>query len=127
MLRSRIAAVVLALLVSVAEVALASGDPARGRVVFALAGGCGCHTTKAGPIGAGGSEIATPFGKFFGTNITSDRDNGLGAWSDAEIDQAIRRGYVRGRGAESPVMPYYLYAGMADDDVADLIAFLQTL
>jgi mono/diheme cytochrome c family protein len=104
-----------------------AGDALRGQMLFAAAAGCGCHTPAAGPIGAGGREVATPFGTFYSTNVTPDRETGIGDWSDAEIDAAIRRGIVRGRGAESPVMPYYRYAGLADHDVADLIAYLRTL
>lgn len=104
-----------------------AGDPERGARLFAIAGGCGCHTPENGPVGAGGGEIPTPFGTFYGTNITPDPETGIGAWSDAEIDAAIRGGYSRAIGAESPAMPYYRYAGMADSDVADLIAFLRSL
>jgi mono/diheme cytochrome c family protein len=103
------------------------GDAERGRKIFALAGGCGCHTMADGPVGAGGKKIETPFGTFFGTNITSDPETGIGAWSDAEIDAAIRGGVLRGGEAEAPVMPYYWYAGMGDADAADLIAYLRTL
>ncbi|MBP1685726.1 MAG: hypothetical protein H6Q33_1869 [Deltaproteobacteria bacterium] len=107
----------------------ARAEPAaeRGRVIFALAGGCGCHTAKEGPVGAGGGKIPTPFGTFFGSNITPDPDTGVGLWSDDEIRAAIRTGIAGKKGAESPAMPYYYYAGMADDDVADLIAYLRTL
>jgi mono/diheme cytochrome c family protein len=104
-----------------------AGDAERGRTIFALAGGCGCHTMADGPIGAGGKKIETPFGTFFGTNITSDPETGIGAWSDAEVDSAIRGGVLRGGEAEAPVMPYYWYAGMSDADAADLIAYLRTL
>jgi mono/diheme cytochrome c family protein len=99
----------------------------RGKVLFALAAGCGCHTSKEGPVGAGGGEVPTPFGTFYGTNITPDQDSGIGRWTDDEIDEAIRHGLARGKGAESPAMPYYFYAGMTDDDVADLIAYLRSL
>ena len=109
------------------DVAASSGDPARGREVFALAGGCGCHTPEKGPVGAGGRELETPFGTFHPTNITSDETRGIGEWSDAEIDGAIRRGVLRDGSVETPVMPYYRYAGMADADVRDLIAYLRTL
>lgn len=96
-------------------------------MIFAMAGGCGCHTPENGPVGAGGRKLPTPFGTFFGTNITPDRNTGIGAWSDAEIAAAIRSGEARGKGVEAPVMPYYLYAGMSDEDVGDLVAFLRTL
>src|SRR5690606_32017074 len=92
-----------------------------------LAGGCGCHTPEKGPIGAGGVEIETPFGTFYSTNITSDPEHGIGAWSDAEIARAIRSGELRDGSVEAPVMPYFAYAGMADDDLRDLIAYLRTL
>jgi len=105
----------------------AGGDPARGRVVFALAAGCSCHTAKDGPVAAGGGEVPTPFGTFYGSNITPDPDTGIGRWTDAEIDAAIRRGLRRDGSAESPAMPYTHYAGMADRDVDDLIAYLRTV
>jgi mono/diheme cytochrome c family protein len=105
----------------------AAGDPHKGKVVFTLAAGCGCHTPKDGPVGAGGGEVATPFGKFYGSNITPDQETGIGAWSDAEIDAAIRQGLSRDKGVESPAMPYYQYAGMSDADVADLIAYIRSL
>ena len=107
--------------------ALPAGDVERGRVIFALAGGCSCHTPADGPVGAGGGEVPTPFGTFYGTNITPDPETGIGKWSDAEIESAIRDGYARDKGVEAPAMPYYLYAGMADRDVGDLIAYLRAL
>jgi mono/diheme cytochrome c family protein len=103
------------------------GDPARGEQVFALAGGCGCHTPEKGPVGAGGVEIETPFGLFYSTNVTSDPTYGIGAWTDEEIARAIRSGTLRDGSVEAPTMPYQLYAGMADDDLRDLIAYLRTL
>ncbi len=106
---------------------MAGGDAARGAAVFALAGGCGCHTPKEGPVGAGGVEIDTPLGTFYSSNITSDVRTGIGAWSDAELERAIRGGLLRDGSAEAPVMPYPAYAGMADQDLRDLIAYLRTL
>jgi mono/diheme cytochrome c family protein len=103
-----------------------AGDATHGRVLFALAGGCGCHTPDAGPVGSGGREIKTPFGTFYAPNITADKDTGVGDWSDEELIAAIREGNARA-GVESPVMPYYQYAGMADADVEDLVAYLRTL
>jgi mono/diheme cytochrome c family protein len=109
------------------EPACAAGDVARGRALFATAAGCNCHTPAEGPIGAGGGEVPTPFGTFYGSNITPDAETGIGAWSDDEIAAAVRDGDARGKGVESPAMPYYQYAGMTDGDVADLIAYLRSL
>jgi mono/diheme cytochrome c family protein len=123
------AALVMAIVAPLAAAAHAAGagSPDRGKVIFALAAGCGCHTSKDGPVGAGGGEVPTPFGKFYGPNITPDKESGIGAWSDDEITVAIRQGYARGKGVESPAMPYYRYAGMSDADAADLIAYLRSL
>ncbi len=104
-----------------------TGDAVRGKEVAAIAGGCGCHTPENGPVGAGGVEIETPFGVFYSTNITSDSTAGIGDWSDAEIEGALRRGVLRDGSVEAPVMPYPLYGGMADEDVRDLIAWLRRL
>ncbi len=121
------AAVVVAALGVRESNAMERGDAERGRTLFALAGGCGCHTAKDGPVGAGGGEVPTPFGKFYGTNITPDVETGIGTWSDEEIIAAIRDGVARGKGVESPAMPYYWYSGMTDADVRDLVAYLRTL
>jgi mono/diheme cytochrome c family protein len=104
-----------------------AGDAARGRLLFAMAGGCGCHTGPDGPVGAGGGEVPTPFGTFYGSNITPDRETGIGAWTDEEIAAAVRGGWLRDGSAESPAMPYYRYAAMTDADLADLIAYLRAL
>lgn len=127
--RTKHAAALVALVVGAgfAGTALAAGDVTRGKQILALAGGCGCHTGPDGPVGAGGGEVPTPFGTFYGTNITPDVETGIGAWSDAEVAAAIRDGWRRDGGSESPAMPYYRYAGMADQDVADLIAYLRAL
>jgi mono/diheme cytochrome c family protein len=125
--RGRALACALWLLLSGTATAYAAGDPAHGKVLFALAAGCNCHTPEHGPVNAGGGAVPTPFGTFYGPNITPDPDTGIGRWSDAEIDAAIRRGWLRNKGAESPAMPYNYFAGMADADAADLIAYLRTL
>lgn len=96
-------------------------------MIFAMAGGCGCHTPEKGPVGAGGRALPTPFGTFYSTNITPDRETGIGAWSDEEILAAIRDGELRDKSVEAPVMPYDLYAGMSDQDGRDLVAHLRTL
>jgi mono/diheme cytochrome c family protein len=117
----------LAALTLVSSGAYGGGDAERGSTIFAMAGGCGCHTPEKGPVGAGGRALPTPFGTFYSTNITPDRETGIGAWSDEEILAAIRDGDAKGKGVEAPVMPYDLYAGMSDQDGRDLVAHLRTL
>ena len=46
-------------------------------------------------LGAGGRQFHGPFGLSVAKNITSDPDQGLGKWTDAEIERAIRKGIDR--------------------------------
>jgi len=126
-LKFGISSLTFLLLNTFVHAAHAAGDAERGRVIFALAAGCGCHTSADGPVGAGGAKVTTPFGTFYGPNITPDPKTGIGRWRDDEIRAAIRDGLTRGKGAEAPTMPYYYYAGMSDADVNDLIAYLRSL
>ena len=100
---------------------------AQGQYVFALAGGCGCHTADKGPTNAGGRPIETPYGRFYGTNITPDPIHGIGTWTDQEIIDAIRLGVKPDGTVMSPVMPYPALSGMTDEDVTALVAFLRSL
>ena len=100
---------------------------AHGRYVFSLAGGCGCHTAEAGPVNAGGRALETPYGRFYGTNITPDPVYGIGTWTDQEIIDAIRLGVKPDGTIMSPVMPYPALNGMTDEDVTALVAFLRSL
>jgi mono/diheme cytochrome c family protein len=80
-----------------------------------------------GKMGAGWELPIPELGHVIAPNITPDPETGIGAWTDAEIIAAIREGRSRRGGVLAPVMPYYRYAGMADRDVADLVAYLRTL
>jgi mono/diheme cytochrome c family protein len=109
--------------------ALAQGDAGRGQYL-AKAGGCvGCHTEErqgAVPF-AGGRALKTPFGTFYGPNITSDRKAGIGAWSQADFFKAMRLG-VRPDGAHYfPAFPYPSFTKNTDADLTDLWAYLQSL
>ncbi len=99
----------------------------RGQYIFALAGGCACHTEPEETLNAGGREFPVPMGKVYSTNITHDKETGLGKWSDQEIYDSMVKG-VRSNGEKLvPVMPYEAYSGMAESDLKALIAYLRTL
>lgn len=105
------------------------GAVRRGEYLFSAAGCAGCHTDikNRGPVGAGGRELKTPFGVFYGPNITSDPDHGIGRWSDADFIRALRHG-VSPRGAHYyPVFPFTSFTKISDDDMRDLKAFLFSL
>src|ERR687892_2883158 len=100
---------------------------AKGQYIFALAGGCACHTVPKETPHAGGRAFSIPFGTVYSTNITQDKETGLGAWSDQQIQDAMVKGIRRDGSWILPVMPYEKYSGMAQEDLKALIAYLRTL
>jgi mono/diheme cytochrome c family protein len=86
-------------------------------------------------LGAGGREFLPSFVKGLpeswkgsvSRNITSHREKGIGAWSDAEVKRAISTGVGRdGRKLQAP-MAFAWYAGIRDEDLDALVAYLRTL
>jgi mono/diheme cytochrome c family protein len=60
-------------------------------------------------------------------NITADPIAGIGAWTEIEIERAIRQGISRDGHRLQPPMPYRYYARLSDRDVGDVIAYLRVL
>ncbi len=60
-------------------------------------------------------------------NITSDKETGLGSWTDGEIVRAIREGVSRDGRALFPLMPYEDFRRYSDEDTLAIVAFLRTL
>ena len=100
---------------------------ARGKYVFAATGGCGCHTEKDKPVNSGGRRYDGAWGTVYSTNITPDRQTGIGAWTDEQIITAIRLGR-RPKGERLvPVHPFPVFNGMAEEDLRAVVAYLRTL
>lgn len=100
---------------------------AKGQYIFAVAGGCACHSVPKETFHAGGRAFPIPFGTVYSTNITQDKDTGLGNWTDQQIHDALVKGVRRDGRQLLPVMPYEGYSGMAEEDLKALIAYLRTL
>ena len=100
---------------------------ARGKEVFA-AGDCAvCHTAEGGTPNAGGRAMETPFGTVYTTNLTPDPETGLGNWSYAAFERAMRHGISRDGHNLYPVFPYTAFAKIDEGDMMALYAYLQTL
>jgi mono/diheme cytochrome c family protein len=78
-------------------------------------------------LGKGGEEFKGPWGVSVSRNITSHRENGIGAWSDAEIKRAITQGIRKDGTRLQPPMAYALYARMSERDLDDVVAYLRTV
>lgn len=58
-------------------------------------------------------------------NITPDVETGIGAWTDGEILRALREGVSRDGEALFPIMPWFMYRYMSDEDAAAVIAYMR--
>jgi len=105
-------------------------DPVKGETIF-NAGGCSsCHATPNQPdrmrLG-GGLAIPSPFGTFYAPNISSDPNDGIGRWSEADFVTAVTKGVSPSGTHYFPAFPYTSYAHATVQDVRDLFAYLKTL
>ena len=107
---------------------LAQADIVKRGEYLAKAADCVvCHTTKDGDAFAGGLPFPAPSGTLYSTNITADKDTGIGNYSDQDFLNAVQRG-VRKDGARLyPAMPYTSYTFMTDADVLAIKAYLFSL
>jgi mono/diheme cytochrome c family protein len=95
--------------------------------VLAEVGDCVvCHTPAGGKLFAGGLAVPTPFGTIYSTNITPDPDTGIGRWSQAAFDRALRQGVSRDGHLLYPAFPFDHFTHISDDDMKALYAFMMT-
>src|SRR5437762_12926469 len=87
--------------------AFAQGDAKRGEYLAKAAGCVGCHTEeKEGAVPfAGGRALKTPFGTFYGPNITPHPKAGIGSWTEADFTRAIRVGERPDGSNDFPAFP----------------------
>ncbi len=96
----------------------------KGRLL-AAAGDCVvCHTAPGGTTNTGGRAMDTPFGTIYTTNLTPDAATGIGGWSLAAFERAMREGISRDGRHLYPAFPYTAFTKMSDDDVTALYAYL---
>jgi mono/diheme cytochrome c family protein len=97
---------------------------------------CGnCHSPR-GPGGVidaarlysgGPQEWDTPAFKVKGSNITPDRDTGIGSWSADDLKKAIVEG-TRPSGVQlAPIMPYGFYKVFTPGDLDAVVAYLRSV
>jgi mono/diheme cytochrome c family protein len=86
-----------------------------------------CHTAPGGKPYAGGFAFKLPFGTLYSTNITPDKDTGIGNYSDADFLNALHRGTRRDGARLYPAMPYTSYSYISDADGLAIKAYLFSL
>lgn len=97
----------------------------KGKYLAELADCFACHTSESSEPYAGGLAFKTPFGTIYSTNITSDKQQGIGSYSFEEFDKALRQG-VAPKGNLYPAMPYTSFDKITTDDMRALYAYFMS-
>jgi mono/diheme cytochrome c family protein len=99
----------------------------RGKYL-SLEGDCmSCHTAPGGKPYAGGYPLKSDFGIIYGPNITQDAQTGIGSWTKADFERALRRGRSKDGSYLYPAMPYDAYTKLTPDDLDALWAYMRTI
>jgi mono/diheme cytochrome c family protein len=109
--------------------AFADDAATRGAYLATAADCTACHTDKKnnGAPFAGGPPLVTPFGTFYGPNITSDRQAGIGDWTEAQFKRALHDGINEHGAYMYPVFPFTSFTNLTDSDLGDLYAYFKTV
>jgi mono/diheme cytochrome c family protein len=99
----------------------------RGQYLARAADCAACHTADSGEPFAGGRAFVLPFGTLYSTNITPDKETGIGNYTDANFLDAVHRGIAPGNEKLYPAMPFTSYTYMTDADVGAIKAYLFSL
>ena len=107
---------------------LAQADIVKRGEYLAKAADCmPCHTAPGGESYTGGLAFPLPFGTLYSTNITADKDTGIGNYSDQDFLNAVQRGIRKDGARLYPAMPYTSYSLMTDADVLAIKAYILSL
>lgn len=99
---------------------------AHGAEMAALGNCASCHTAAGGAPLAGGVPVPTPYGTIYSSNITPDRETGIGEWTEAAFVRAMREGIDREGHHLYPAFPFDHFTHVTDDDNKALYAYLMT-
>jgi mono/diheme cytochrome c family protein len=125
--------VLIAAFATLATTATAQPDMERGKYLVEGILTCGnCHTPR-GPGGvldtkrlhAGGPQVwDTPEFLARPSNITPDKDTGIGGWSAADVNRALRDGRRPDKSQLAPIMPYGFYKVFTKADLDAVTAYV---
>ena len=99
----------------------------RGEYLVKAADCVVCHTMPGGEPFAGGLAFPLPFGTLYSTNITPDKETGIGNYTDQDFLNAVQQGIRKDGARLYPAMPYTSYTFMTDADALAIKAYLLSL
>jgi mono/diheme cytochrome c family protein len=99
----------------------------RGQYLVAAGDCMSCHLREGGEPFAGGLGLNTPFGVIYTSNITPDRETGIGAWTSDQFYRAMHEG--KGAHGENlyPAFPYPWFRRASREDDDAIFAYLMTV
>lgn len=116
----------------------ASDPVAYGRYLVTASDCITCHSpqTPQGPdparLFAGGFSFQLPSNKVVSANITSDSATGIGTWTEERFlgkftQYREEKNYLFDPGKQNTIMPVTIYAGMKDEDLRAMFAYIRTI
>jgi len=114
----------------------ADSEIERGKYLVNLAGCNDCHTPGyffGKPDAAqylGGSDVAFEIpglGAFAGSNVTPDKETGIGNWTIEQIVTTLQTGQRPDGRILAPIMPWRAFAGLSRQDATAIAAYLKSI
>ncbi|WEA06412.1 cytochrome c [Pantoea dispersa] len=95
----------------------------KGEYLARLGDCMACHTVAGKADYAGGLAIESNLGTIYSTNITPDKQHGIGNYSEQQFSDAVRKGVLPDGSRLYPAMPYPDYARISDEDLHALYVY----
>jgi alcohol dehydrogenase (quinone), cytochrome c subunit len=102
----------------------------RGAYLVRAANCISCHSAPDGASFAGGKAFETPYpflGTIYSSNISPDRETGIGAWSETQFIRAMRYGIAPDGRNLFPAFPYTAFTKLSTPDIRAIFAYLKTV
>lgn len=116
-----------ALLLPQAAQAAEQSQIERGRYLARAADCVACHSTEGSAPFAGGMALQSPFGTIYGTNITPDKEHGIGNYTADDFYNAVAKGKRADGSNLYPAMPYTSYHLIKREDSDAIYAYLMSV
>ena len=100
---------------------------ARGKYLATLGDCAGCHTNGGGPQYIGGLPFIAAFGTLYSSNITPDKETGIGNWTADQFYQALHTGVTASGKHLYPAFPFIYFTHVTRPDSDAIYAYLRTV
>jgi mono/diheme cytochrome c family protein len=98
----------------------------RGQYLVAAGDCLSCHLREGGEFLAGGRGLQTPFGVIYSSNITSDKETGIGGWTGNQFYRAMHDGVDDEGQNLYPAFPYPWFRLVSREDTDAILAYLKS-